>query len=141
MMSHIELTKWADLTIVIPADANTINKFANGIADNLVTLLFIAQDFSKPYLIAPAMNTNMFKHPATQKSLKTLEKWGVKVLPTASGYLACGDEGVGKLMEPDKIYDAIINELTKANSKRKKILITGGGTKENIDGVRYIVNL
>ena len=141
MMSHIELTKWADLTIVIPADANTINKFANGIADNLVTSLFLAQDFSKPYLIAPAMNTNMFNHPATQKSFKTLENWGVKVLPTDSGHLACGDEGVGKLLEPNKIFDAIINELAKDNRARKKILITGGGTKEYIDGVRYIANL
>jgi len=141
MMSHIELTKWADLTIVIPADANTINKFANGIADNLVTSLFLAQDFSKPYLIAPAMNTNMFNHPATQKSFKTLENWGVKVLPTDTGHLACGDEGVGKLLEPDKIFDAIINKLAKHNPARKKILITGGGTKENIDGVRYIANL
>jgi len=141
MMSHIDLTKWADLTIVVPADANTINKFASGIADNLVTSLFMAQDFSKPYLIAPAMNSNMFNHPVTQKSLKFLTEWGVKILPTDDGYLACGDEGVGKLLDPDKIFDSIIRELAKENPNQKKVLITGGGTLEYIDGVRYITNL
>ncbi len=141
MMSHINLTKWADLTIVVPADANTINKFSCGIADNLVTSLFLAHDFSKPYLIAPAMNTKMFNHPATQASLKKLKSWGIKILPTDNGHLACGDEGVGKLLDPDNIYDSIISELAENNPDRKRILITGGGTKEYIDGVRYITNL
>ena len=141
MMSHIDLTKWADLTIVVPADANTINKFASGVADNLVTSLFMAQDFSKPYLIAPAMNTNMYNHPATQKSLKILAEWSVKILPTDDGHLACGDEGLGKLLDTNKIFDAIIRELAKENPKQKKVLITGGGTLEYIDGVRYITNL
>ena len=141
MMSHIDLTKWADLTIVVPADANTINKFASGIADNLVTSLFMAQDFSKPYLIAPAMNTNMYNHPATQKSLKILAEWGSKILPTDDGHLACGDEGLGKLLDTNKIFDTIIRELAKENPKHKKVLITGGGTLEYIDGVRYITNL
>jgi len=144
MMSHINLNKWADLTIVCPATANTINKLAAGIADNLLTSLFLAHDRTKPYLIAPAMNTLMFDHPATQASLTKLKEWGVQILPTAEGYLACGDTGKGKLLEPDVIYEYILSGLKKNESheKRKlKILITSGGTKENIDGVRYLSNL
>lgn len=143
MMSHINLVKWADLVIVCPASANTINKLANGIADNLLTSLFLAHDWTKPYLIAPAMNTLMYQHPATQSSLKKLEEWGVKILPTAEGYLACGDMGKGKLLEPDEIYERIIISLSvKENVNRTlKVLVTSGGTKENIDDVRFISNL
>ncbi|MFA6596831.1 MAG: bifunctional phosphopantothenoylcysteine decarboxylase/phosphopantothenate--cysteine ligase CoaBC [Ignavibacteriaceae bacterium] len=144
MMSHINLNKWADLTIVCPATANTINKLAAGISDNLLTSLFLAHDRSKPYLIAPAMNTLMFDHPATQASLSKLKEWGVQILPIAEGYLACGDTGTGKLLEPDVIYEYILSALKKneTTEKRKlKIMITSGGTKENIDGVRYLSNL
>ncbi len=140
MMSHIELTKWAGLTIVIPADANTISKFANGIADNLVTSLFLAHDQKKPYLIVPAMNTAMFTHPATQESLEKLSQWGIHVLPTDKGYLACGDIGEGKLLEPDLIFGHICNHLHSIGSSEQKVLITGGGTIENIDGMRNISN-
>jgi phosphopantothenoylcysteine decarboxylase/phosphopantothenate--cysteine ligase len=143
MMSHINLVKWADLTIVCPASANTINKMAAGISDNLLTSLFLAHDWNKPYLIVPAMNTNMFEHPATQSSIKKLETWGVQILPTAEGYLACGDIGKGKMIEPDEIYERILISLSAGNKPKKKlnILITAGGTKESIDGVRYISNL
>ncbi|MCK9425201.1 MAG: bifunctional phosphopantothenoylcysteine decarboxylase/phosphopantothenate--cysteine ligase CoaBC [Ignavibacteriaceae bacterium] len=144
MMSHISLNKWADLTIVCPATANTINKLAAGFADNLLTSLFLAHDRTKPYLIAPAMNTLMYDHPATQASLKKMNEWGVQILPASEGYLACGDTGKGKLLEPDVIYEYILLALKKNESheKRKlKILITSGGTKENIDGVRYLSNL
>ena len=144
MMSHINLNKWADLTIICPATANTINKLAVGIADNLLTSLFLAHDRTKPYLIAPAMNTLMYEHPATQASLKKLKEWGAQILPTSEGYLACGDTGKGKLLEPDVIYEYILSALKKneTHEKRKlKILITSGGTKENIDGVRYLSNL
>ncbi len=140
MMSHIDLTKWADLTIVVPADANTINKFANGIADNLITSLFLAHDREKPYLIAPAMNTAMFTHPATQASLNKLSEWGIHILPTDVGYLACGDEGEGKLLDPDLIFGYIGSQLHSNNNKNYKVLITGGGTIENIDGMRHISN-
>ncbi len=144
MMSHINLMKWADLIILCPASANTINKMANGIADNLVTSLFLAHSWDKPYLIAPAMNTAMYKHPATQESLNKLNGWGVDILPTGSGHLACGDIGEGKLLEPDIIYDHIINALhthyEKSNSK-KSVLITAGATREYIDSVRFITNL
>ncbi len=143
MMSHINLVRWADLTILCPASANTINKFANGIADNLLTSLFLAHDWTKPYLIAPAMNTLMYQHPATQSSLKKLEEWGVKILPTVEGYLACGDIGKGKLLEPDEIFEYILCSIPKNVTlvKRLKILVTSGGTKESIDGVRFITNL
>jgi phosphopantothenoylcysteine decarboxylase/phosphopantothenate--cysteine ligase len=158
MMSHINLMKWADLIIVCPATANTINKLANGIGDNLLTSLFLAFDWSKPYLIAPAMNSKMYDHPATKISMKKLEEWGIKILPTNEGYLACGDTGKGKLLEPDQIYEQIFLSL-KENGKevkgkiagstkhlnpegeKLKILITSGGTKENIDGIRYLSNL
>ena len=144
MMSHINLNKWADLTIICPATANTINKLASGISDNLLTSLFLAHDRSKPYLIAPAMNTLMFDHPATQASLTKLKEWGVQILPTAEGYLACGDTGKGKLLEPDVIYEYILSALKNnetTEKRRLKILVTSGGTKENIDGVRYLSNL
>lgn len=144
MMSHINLMKWADLIIVCPASANTINKLANGIGDNLLTSLFLAFDWTKPYLIVPAMNTNMFDHPATQSSLGKLNEWGVKILPTAEGYLACGDTGRGKLLEPDEIYEHILIALEEKQNmsvRKLKMLITSGGTKENIDGVRFVSNL
>lgn len=142
MMSHINLVKWADLTILCPASANTVNKMANGIGDNLVTSLFLAHDWNKPYIIAPAMNTAMFNHPATQESFTKLEKWGVKILPTDDGHLACGDYGKGKLLDPDKIFNHIYTIIHSNNSGKKlRILITAGGTKENIDGIRYITNL
>ena len=144
MMSHINLMKWADLIILCPASANTISKMANGIADNLVTSLFLAHSWDKPYLIAPAMNTAMYKHPATQESLNKLKGWGVDILPTGSGHLACGDIGEGKLLEPDIIYDHIIsvlnNKIESTNSK-KTVLITAGATREYIDDVRFITNL
>ena len=144
MMSHINLMKWADLIILCPASANTINKMANGIADNLVTSLFLAHNWDKPYLIAPAMNTAMYKHPATQESLKRLKDWGVDILPTDSGHLACGDVGEGKLFDPDHIYDHIVNTLNKKDEKvisKNSILITAGATRESIDGVRFITNI
>ncbi|MFH1197159.1 MAG: bifunctional phosphopantothenoylcysteine decarboxylase/phosphopantothenate--cysteine ligase CoaBC [bacterium] len=145
MMSHISLVKWADLTIIAPASANTINKFSAGIADNLVASLFLAHDFSKPYLIAPAMNTAMYMHASTQESLKKLERWGIIILPTDEGYLACGDTGKGKLLEPDKIFEIIMQELRQTTNVKenldKKIVITSGGTRESIDGIRFISNM
>jgi phosphopantothenoylcysteine decarboxylase/phosphopantothenate--cysteine ligase len=141
MMSHIDLCKWADLTLLAPATANTINKLSAGIGDNLLTSLFLAHEWNKPYLIAPAMNTKMYNHPATQKSLDILRKWGVKILDTDTGYLACGDEGQGKLLDPDKIFTAIEDELIQPVKNAPSVLITSGGTKESIDDVRFISNM
>ncbi len=117
MINHINLIKWADLILVCPASANTINKFANGVADNLLTSLFLAYDFTKPFLIAPAMNTNMYQHPITRESIKKLNKLGIKILPTGEGYLACGDSGSGKLLDPDIIYEQILILLNKIKQK------------------------
>jgi len=111
MMSHIELVKWADIFVTAPATANTINKLAAGIGDNIIGALFLANNFQKPYLISPAMNTQMLEHPATQNSLYTLKKWGCKVLDTDEGILACGDIGKGKLLSLPKIDQAIKREL------------------------------
>ncbi|HSV88776.1 MAG TPA: bifunctional phosphopantothenoylcysteine decarboxylase/phosphopantothenate--cysteine ligase CoaBC [Bacteroidales bacterium] len=144
MMSHISLMKWADLVILAPASANSINKMAGGIADNLVTSLFLAYNFDKPYLVAPAMNANMFMHPSTQASLARLKEWGVEILPTETGYLACGDYGSGKMLDPDKVYDHIIKALKLKRKELpvpKKVLITAGATREKIDEVRFISNL
>ncbi|HEX4924910.1 MAG TPA: flavoprotein [Bdellovibrionales bacterium] len=107
MMDHIQLAKWAELAIVAPASANTINSLAAGLAQDAVGALFLAYDLKKPYLIAPAMNSQMLAHPATQASLSKLRAWGVNVLETDSGNLACGDVGEGRLLEPEKIFASI----------------------------------
>ena len=139
-LSHISLMKWADLIIVAPATANTINHFANGDGGNLITTLFLAHNFEKPYLIAPAMNTKMYNHPATIRSFALLKEWGVNILQSDTGYLACGDEGVGKLLDPERIFEEIEKAL-KPKRKNTSVLITSGGTKENIDDVRFIANM
>ena len=105
-IAHITLAqKWADAIFVYPASADVINKFAAGIADNLLGALFLANNFAKPFVVAPAMNSNMLLHPATQKSLQTLRDWGAKILEPGKGHLACGDDGVGRLPEPQEAFD------------------------------------
>lgn len=143
MMSHINLVKWADITVVAPATANTINKMACGIGDSLLTSLFLAHDWSKPYLIAPAMNTNMFLHPSTQEAMNKLRSWGVTILPTEVGYLACGDVGEGKFLDSEIVFEKIMDTLTSSSRVGKKInvLVTYGGTSESIDGVRTLTNM
>jgi phosphopantothenoylcysteine decarboxylase/phosphopantothenate--cysteine ligase len=106
-LEHIALTKWLDLAIICPATANIINKMVAGIGDDYISTVFLAFDFSKPYLIAPAMNQNMWAHPATKRSVGILKGWGVKILGTGTGYQACGDKGAGRLLEPDAIYKEI----------------------------------
>ena len=107
IMDHINLVRWADLIIVAPATANYINKISYGLGDDLLTTLFLAHDFKKPFLIAPAMNTMMYSHPTTQASIKKLKDMGVEILETASGVLACGEVGYGRLLEPDLILKEI----------------------------------
>jgi phosphopantothenoylcysteine decarboxylase/phosphopantothenate--cysteine ligase len=143
-MAHIHLMNWADLIILCPATANTISKLASGVGDDLISTLFLAYDFKKPYLLVPAMNTKMYLHPSTQHSIQILKNWGLEILETASGVLACGEEGLGRLLEPDQIMVEIqkkisLSELSLENPL--KILITSGGTREAIDGVRAISNL
>lgn len=104
---HISLSKWADCTVLCPASADVINKMAAGVADDCVTTLFLAHDFAKPFVLAPAMNSRMFLHPATQKALQTLRGWGVHVLEAESGHLACGDDGPGRLAEPVAVIKKI----------------------------------
>ncbi len=147
-MDHIHLVRWADLIITIPATANFINKIANGIGDDLLTTMALAHDFKKPFLICPAMNTQMYLHPATQKSVNALREYGFVILETASGVLACGEVGLGKLLDPDLIYDEIIAAIgapmistpTLATQKLAKVLVVSGGTVERIDDVRSITN-
>ncbi|MES2856051.1 MAG: bifunctional phosphopantothenoylcysteine decarboxylase/phosphopantothenate--cysteine ligase CoaBC [Bdellovibrionota bacterium] len=142
-MAHIDLMKWADLVILCPASANTISKMANGLGDDLVSTLFLAHDFKKPYLISPAMNVNMFNHPATQASIAKLSGWGVQILDTGTGRLACGDVGEGRLLEPDAIFEAVERALKTSSPQLSgmNVLVTSGGTREPLDGVRYLTNM
>ncbi len=148
-MDHIHLVRWADAIVVAPATANYINKLATGIADDLASTLFLAHDFTKPFAVFPAMNTKMYQHPSTQKSISQLKFWGVEILESASGVLACGEIGVGRLLEPEQMITAIENlqwpvNVTKPTgtpiTKAKKILISSGGTQEPIDDIRVITN-
>lgn len=111
-MEHINLARWADLALVAPATANTINRLASGMADDLVGSLFLAWELKKkPWWIAPAMNVAMYQHPITQASLQKLAGLGVTVLPTDEGSLACGEEGAGRLLDPEKILTRVLAEL------------------------------
>lgn len=147
VMDHIHLMRWADLVLVAPATANYINKIAHGVGDDLLTTLFLAHDFQKPFLITPAMNTKMYQHPTTQKSLSALKEMGVEILETASGVLACGEIGSGRLLEPELILNEIALRFpdTTGENIRKvpgtlRILMTAGGTSEPIDDIRVISN-
>ena len=133
---HIALTE-ADIFVIAPASANTISKLANGICDNL--LLSTACAFNNPFLIVPAMNTNMWNNPFVQGNLCKLKSSGYHILEPESGYLACGTSGVGRMREVEEIFDKTV-EILSGRLKGKKILITAGGTKEKIDPVRYISN-
>lgn len=135
---HIALTE-ADIFVIAPASANTIGKLANGICDNL--LLSTACAFSKPILIAPAMNENMWNNPFVQENMSKLKKHGYHIIEPETGFLACGTNGVGRMKEPEEIFDRTV-EIFSENKKLKgkKILITAGGTREKIDPVRYITN-
>lgn len=116
IIPHIFLAqKWADLIISYPCSANTINRLANGFADDLFGAVCLANNFNKPLLIAPAMNTQMFLHPCVQESLEKLEGWGAKILPCGNGDLACGSKGTGRLLEPQDAFNIIQETLKKHN--------------------------
>lgn len=152
VMDHIHLMRWANLIVVAPATANYINKIAQGVGDDLLTTLFLAHDFKKPFLLAPAMNTSMYMHPVTQSSIRRLREMGIEILETASGVLACGEVGFGKLIDPDLMLEEIKKHLQisptaskdskpAATGKSFRVLITSGGTSEPIDNIRVITNL
>ena len=138
-VEHIALAAKADLVIVAPATANIIAKMAYGIADDMLSTTLLA--CTCPVLVSPAMNTKMYEHPATQANLDVLRERGVKIIEPASGRLACGDEGKGKLPEPAFLVDCILTEIACPHDLAgKKILVTAGPTCEAIDPVRFITN-
>ena len=136
---HISLTDWADIFVVAPLSANTLSKFAQGICDNLLTSVFCA--IKKPVILCPAMNTGMLENPFIQENIKKLEEKNYNFVDCESGFLACGVDGKGRLASLDKIFDKIKEVLNINNYLTgKKIVVTAGGTRENIDPVRYISN-
>ncbi len=136
---HISLCDEADIFVIAPATANTISKIANGICDNL--LLSTACAFKKSFLLAPAMNTGMWENEFIQENIAKLQTKGYHILNPESGFLACGTNGTGRMVEVEDIYEKTVEILSqKQILKGKKILITAGGTKEKIDPVRYITN-
>ena len=138
-VQHIALANWADAFLVAPVTANIIGKVANGIADDVLTTTIMAT--KAPIILAPAMNTNMYLNPITQQNLTKLIDLGYHVIEPATGMLACGVEGPGRLPEPSVIVDKVIDLLqTCQDLIGQRILITAGGTREPLDPVRYIGN-
>ena len=138
-VEHVSIAKKADVVMIAPASANVIGKLAHGIADDMLTTTVMACKCKK--YISPAMNTNMFENPIVQENLKTLEHYGYEVIQPASGYLACGDTGAGKMPEPETLLAYIEKEIAREKDLQgKKILGTAGPTQEAIDPVRYITN-
>ena len=136
---HISLAQKADAFVIAPATANIIAKIANGIADDMLTTTFLASTCEK--LIVPAMNTAMLENPITQDNLKKCEQYGMHILESGSGYLACGTTGKGRMPEPADIEDALKEVLhTEKYLTGRRVLITAGPTCEAIDPVRYITN-
>jgi len=133
-VNHIDYAKWADIFIIAPATANTLNKAYRGIADNLLLQVYLA--FRGPVLFAPAANTNMYLHPTTQEAIKNLN-----CIEANTGLLACGDEGIGKMAEPEEIFIRALREVNKDKFwENKKVAVTAGGSIERIDDVRFISN-
>lgn len=138
-VEHISLAERTDLVIVAPATANVCAKLAHGLADDMLTTTILA--CRCPKLIAPAMNTNMYENPVTQDNLNTLHHYGWEVIAPASGRLACGAVGKGKMPEPEDLLQHILRHLAMPQDLQgKKVLITAGPTQESIDPVRYITN-
>lgn len=140
-IAHITFSQTTDLLIVAPATANIIAKFANGVADDFLSSTYLA--CSAPVLIAPAMNTTMWEHPATQRNLERLRSDGVHIMEPDAGEMACGTIGPGRLSEPERIVAAALEILRSARTKDltgERFLITVGATREEIDPVRFISN-
>jgi phosphopantothenoylcysteine decarboxylase/phosphopantothenate--cysteine ligase len=138
-MEHLSYARWGDCLLIAPATANIIGKCASGVADDALSTLFLS--FEKPVLIAPAMNTAMYLHPATQANLRRLRERGAIVIEPESGQLACGDVGVGRLAAVDTIIAALEKFFTSAASLAGRcVLVTAGATREPLDPVRFISN-
>jgi phosphopantothenoylcysteine decarboxylase/phosphopantothenate--cysteine ligase len=137
--SHVDLGVWADMMLIAPATANTIAKMANGIADNLLMTTYLSARC--PVVVAPAMDLDMFRHPATLRNLETIRSYGNHIIEPATGELASGLEGKGRMEEPEKIL-AWVDDYFKKKSRfsGKRVLITAGPTYEQIDPVRFIGN-
>lgn len=138
-VEHVSLAQKADVIIVAPATANVIAKLAHGLADDMLTTTILAS--KAPKIISPAMNTGMYENPVTQDNMKTLEKYGMEIITPASGRLACGDVGAGKMPEPEVLFEHIIRSCAcEKDMAGLKVLVTAGPTQESIDPVRYITN-
>lgn len=138
-VEHVALAKAADVVMIAPASANVIGKIAHGIADDMLTTTVMACPCRK--IIAPAMNTRMYENPILQDNLRILEHYGMEVIKPATGYLACGDTGAGKMPEPEVLFEHILREAGYPKDLAgKRILVTAGPTREAIDPVRYITN-
>ncbi len=137
-IDHIALADWADLVIVAPATADLLARMSHGLADDLVATLLLAT--RAPLLVAPAMNVNMWQHPATQHNVETLRARGVRFVGPESGPLACGWEGEGRMTEPERIAEAAELALGTRTLEDEVVLVTAGGTREPIDPVRQLSN-
>ncbi|RGU93618.1 bifunctional phosphopantothenoylcysteine decarboxylase/phosphopantothenate--cysteine ligase CoaBC [Clostridium sp. AF15-17LB] len=138
-VEHVALAKKADAAIIAPATANVIARLAHGLADDMLTTTVLACQC--PKIIAPAMNTRMYDNPITQDNLKLLEKYGMEVVSPASGRLACGDTGSGKMPEPDTLFQYVLRSCALPQDMAGlKVLVTAGPTQEAIDPVRFITN-
>ena len=138
-VAHIAMAQEADVVMIAPASANIIAKLANGIADDMLSTTMLA--VTAPVMIVPAMNTKMYEHPATQANLEKLRAYGYRVIDPASGYLACGDTGKGKMPGEEELLERLLLEAAcDKDLSGKKVLITAGPTREPIDPVRFITN-
>ena len=138
-VEHVSVAKQADIALVAPATANVIGKLANGLADDMLTTTLLACKCKK--LVAPAMNTQMYENPIVQDNMKKLEHYGMELIQPVSGHLACGDSGMGKMVEPEVMLQYILRDLAlEKDMKGLKVLVTAGPTQEAIDPVRYIAN-
>ena len=138
-VEHVSIAKQANVVMIAPASANVIGKLAHGIADDMLTTTIMACKCKK--IVSPAMNTNMYENPIVQDNIAILQHYGYEVIEPASGYLACGDTGAGKMPEPEMLLDYILREIAKEKDLvGRKVLVTAGPTQEAIDPVRYITN-
>lgn len=137
-VEHVSLAKQTDVFLVAPASANVIAKAAHGLADDMLTTTLLACEC--PKIIAPAMNTRMYRNPIVQDNLKLLAHYGMEVITPATGYLACGDTGEGKMPEPELLYEYILKALKPKDMNGLKVLVTAGPTREKIDPVRFLSN-